>query len=150
MKTLLSLIFASLLLAHTSQAGIVRIGLKMESGAPVYEINGVPCPREQVTTALTRISEIDKTSRIALDLTPSVTANIMMDIIKEMRALGLTGIVVVYQEILPLDIIPTYTLAVPIDLTNSSIHHHPSLSDENEAQQGGPGYPPQGVGSPDP
>ena len=119
-----------MLLTSASQASLVRIGLKMESGTPVYEINGVPSPRDQVTTALSRISEIDKTSRIALDLTPSVTANILMDIVKEMRALGLTGIVVVYQEILPLDIIPTYTLAVPLDLENSTINHHPPTTDE--------------------
>lgn len=117
MKIILILALTTILLTTTSYAHIVRIGLKIESGSPAYTINNVACPREHVTRALTKISDIDKDGQIALDLDPSANAQMIMDIVKELKLLGLTNAVMVYREVIPLDGMPTTSvIAVPLNL----------------------------------
>ena len=101
--------------------------------------------------------------------TPLSSARSLMDILSELKARGLTNTHVYYRELPSPLASPNFVLSFPLNLDAIRIENGPDGravtlpaeeareierlyqdAKQQRAEQGGPGYPPQGVGSPDP
>ena len=135
----------------------IMVSVRLDDGVPLYSIREMALTREELTDFFMR--DAHNNAIIVLALSPEVTTSLIFNLIKDIKKAGYESLYIAYSEIAPLDALPTRNITVQIDLNNTSINEEESrrikqLEFENElkqnAQQAGPGYPPQGVGSPDP
>ena len=150
-------ISALITLSSTSFAHGTTVAIGMKDGSPQYAIQDTPLTRDRLSAFFTR--DVQNNAFILLALSPDVTTSIIFDLIKDIKKAGYESVYIGYSEFAPLDGLPTRSITVQIDLINTSIYEEEARRKEQiiienrmkqKAQQAGPGYPPQGVGSPDP
>ena len=115
-----------------------KLRIDVESNRVVYIFGDTPITRQKLSEKLTRLSEVDKSARFAITPAPEVTHQTITDILDEASALRLTGAMLFIGSSNDTFKIISYSQQKPEKIQN------------DKAQQAGAGYPPQGVGSPDP
>ena len=123
----------------------------------------------ELSKSLALISNIDAKQTIIIEPAPLSSARSLMDMLSELKARGLTNTYVYYRELPSPLASPNYVLSFPLNLDVLKIGNGPDEraitlpveeaqeierlyqdAKQKRAEQGGAGYPPQGVGSPDP
>ena len=150
-------VVALMTVIRASFAHGIMVSVRLDDGVPQYSIREMALTREELTDFFMR--DAHNNAIIVLSLSPEVTTANIFDLIKNIKTAGYETVYIGYSEIAPSDALPTRNITVQIDLNNTSIDEEEArrikqLNFESEmkqkAQQAGPGYPPQGVGSPDP
>ena len=150
-------VLALLAIISTSFAHGIMVSVRLDNGVPQYSIRDMSLTREGLTDFFMR--DAHNNAIIGLALSSEVTTSIIFDLITDIKKAGYETVYIGHSEIAPLDALPTRNITVQIDLNNTSIDEESARrikrqEFENElkqkAQQAGPAYPPQGVGSADP
>ena len=132
---------------------ILTIYIRTESDGVVYLCNKELTSRQGVSDALARLSAIDTGAKVAVSPSADTSIQVIADVLTEIKSHGLTSGAIIYEGP-DLNRTNVTALAIlPIAFSNffaDAYSNAPIMNDTNKAQQGGPGYPPQGVGSPDP
>ena len=124
-----------------------------ESGHATYALDTNSITRSELSRLLARASSIDKTAKLAIITPSNITFDVIADLLTEMKAFGLERVDLIYGGQLGKYGISDLKGVIRVNLDKSgflSESDRPIQATSNNAQQGGPGYPPQGVGSPDP
>ena len=147
----------------------IEIQITTNAEPATYSINDRPVSRMELSKSLALISNIDTKQTIIIEPAPLSSARSLMDMLSELKARGLTNTYVYYRELPSPLASPNYILSFPLNLDALKIGNGPDEraitlpaeeaqeierlyqdAKQKKAEQGGPGYPPQGVGSPDP
>jgi len=149
---------ATLLLAqsltHALEAPfILTISIRPGSNGVVYLCGDKPSTRQEVSAALARLASIDKNAKVAVRPSADTSFQVVADVLREIKSHGLTSGAIIYEGP-DLNRTNATALAIlPIAFSNffaDSYSNASIMNDIKNAQPAGPGYPPQGVGSPDP
>ena len=162
-------VFAAILAPSVWATSLFHILITTNAEPTTYSIVDRPISRQELSKSLTLTSKTDTKQTIIIEPAPQTSTRLLMDILSELKTLGLTNVVVYYREFPSPLAHPTFTLSFPLNLNAINIKNGP---DEKEvtlpaeeaqeiyrlykdaqpkrAEQGGPGYPSQGAGSPDP
>ena len=144
MKIITAILAIFLLAPTVSRAHGIHIWIGHENGKDVITIN-TNVSLQEVQRRFTKLAQIQNDASIFIGVHPKASANTVMELIEVLRDSGMNNVTVyrTHSEreiILPMSLSPTNRtsdLLIP--------------EEKNEGvEQGGPGYPPQGVGSPDP
>ena len=148
---------------------LFHIHITTNAEPTTYSIVDRPVSRQELSKSLTLTSKIDAKQTIILEPAPLASTRLLMDIVSELKALGLTNVVVYYRELPSPLAYPRFTLSFPLNLDVINIENGPDDkvvtlpaeeaqeierlyrdAQQKRAEQSGPAYPPQGVGSADP
>ena len=130
---------------------LVVFSVSSESGHVTYADRTNSVTRTELSGLFARVSSIDKSARLAIIVPLNITFDVIADLLTEMKSLGLEQVDLIYGEKLQYGN-SDFDGVIHIDFNESIFltEKDKRIDSTNNAQQGGPGYPPQGVGSPDP
>ena len=138
MKTLSAILFTILICPILSAAHGIHIWIGRDNGADVIYTSNIDTPitTHEIHDQFSKHAQYMTNSVIYVGIHPDATANTIFELVGTLRDVGINNITL-YRTDSDREII------LPMVIS-------PEPRETNSVEQGGPGYPPQGVGSPDP
>ena len=138
MKTLSAILFTILICPILSAAHGIHIWIGRDNGADVIYTSNIDTPitSHEIRDRFSKHAQYITNSVIYVGIHPDVTANTILELVGTLRDVGIKNITL-YRTDSDREII------LPMVIS-------PEPRETNGVEQGGPGYPPQGVGPPDP
>ena len=138
MKTLSAILFTILICPILSAAHGIHIWIGRDNRADVIYTSNIDTPitTHEIRDQFLKYAQYMTNSVIYVGIHPDATANTLLELVGTLRDVGIRNISL-YRT--PSD----HELIIPVIIS-------PEAWKTNGVEQAGPGYPPQGVGSPDP
>ena len=156
------MLIISALLLETQLAtatSYVRIGISQGDTNLLLTLQDIPFTPDRLKEMMERVADIDNNQIILVIVDSRTPAEYLLSVISLLKETGLINVCIVpqhgrgTQDVLSLQVLPKTNEFIQVEPVDTDEIH--GLLEEielidNSGEQGGPGYPPQGVGSPDP